>query len=108
MTQKKEKNKNLISSSEWTSKQGFKFITASSRYKDMQLLVYLFFKMLCCHWLFLNRDFSTIKNIDWCVFFLHLSLEHDLEGQPAQEEHQLSQGDQGEATTQGQPATNCT
>ena len=38
------------------------------------------------------------------MFFLHLPLEHDLQSQPAQEEHQLGQRDQREAAEHRQPA----
>ncbi len=57
---------------------------------------------------FSNGNFSTVENVCWRLFFLYLSLEHELEGEPAQEEHQLGQGDQRESAEHGQPATDCT
>lgn len=41
------------------------------------------------------------------MFLFHLSLEHDLEGQPAQEEHQLGQGDERKSAEHGEPASDC-
>lgn len=41
------------------------------------------------------------------MFLFHLPLEHDLEGQPAQEEHQLGQGDERKSAEHGEPASDC-